>query len=334
MLFYQDLEEIIFTRSQLLPAVDQFVVVSGYVGIQPISRLRELDIPSQVIYGMYGANGIGAPLHRSLLRLENELSNTDIYYSQLPVHSKCYAWLKNNKVIHALVGSANFSVNGLNTDYRETLAEATVDTYAPLKRYIDFVMANSLLCTDPNIVTGSRSQSAHRVQLDDNSNTDVNTYCLSLLDRSGNVPAGSGINWGFAPNGHNKPGDAYIKISTKAIRNRPNIFSPKQRTNSIFIPEGRPQQRQNDDVELIWDDGTVMRGLLEGSQIIDGNVYPKQISSFPEKNILGLYLRNRLGLTTLNRAVTIDDFNRYGRHTIEISRQNEGVYYLNFAPVS
>ncbi|SEA15470.1 restriction endonuclease PLD domain-containing protein [Selenomonas ruminantium] len=332
MLFYQDLEEIIFTRSQLLPEVDQFVVVSGYVGIQPISRLREMDIPSQVIYGMYGANGIGAPLHRSLLRLENELSNTDIYYSQLPVHSKCYAWLKNNKVIHALVGSANFSVNGLNTDYRETLAEATTDTYAPLKRYIDFVMANSLLCTDPNIVTGSRIQSAQRVQPDDNSNTDVNTYCLSLLDRSGNVPAGSGINWGFAPNGHNKPGDAYIKISTKAIRNRPNIFSPKQRTNSIFIPKGRPQKRQNDDVELIWDDGTVMRGLLEGSQIIDGNVYPKQISSFPEKNILGLYLRNRLGLMTLDRAVNIDDFNRYGRHTIEISRQNEGVYYLNFAP--
>jgi hypothetical protein len=142
MLFYQDLEEIIFTRSQLLPAVDQFVVVSGYVGIQPISRLRELDIPSQVIYGMYGANGIGAPLHRSLLRLENELSNTDIYYSQLPVHSKCYAWLKSNRVIHALVGSANFSVNGLNTDYRVTLAEATTDTYAPLKRYIDFVMEN------------------------------------------------------------------------------------------------------------------------------------------------------------------------------------------------
>ena len=151
------------------------------------------------------------------------------------------------------------------------------------------------------------------------------------MDRSGNVPAASGINWGFSPRGHNRPGDAYIRISTDAIRTRPNIFSPKQRTDSIFTLEGRSRARQNDVVELIWDDGTVMRGLLEGSQTIDGNVYPKQISSFPEKNILGLYLRNRLGLMTLDRAVNIDDFNRYGRHTIEISRQNEGVYYLNFA---
>jgi hypothetical protein len=53
--------------------------------------------------------------------------------------------------------------------------------------------------------------------------------------------------------------------------------------------------RNNDSVEIIWDDGLIMEGLLEGSQPINEIIYPKkQISSFPVKAELGIYIRNRI----------------------------------------
>jgi FAD/FMN-containing dehydrogenase len=45
-------------------------------------------------------------------------------------------WKHNGEIVHALVGSANFSTNGLTTPYREILAETTRDTFKPLDDYI------------------------------------------------------------------------------------------------------------------------------------------------------------------------------------------------------
>ena len=58
MLFYQDLEEIIFNRHQIIDA-DELIVLSGYVGPNPVKRLENLPLKSLVIYGMYGSDGIG-----------------------------------------------------------------------------------------------------------------------------------------------------------------------------------------------------------------------------------------------------------------------------------
>ena len=98
----------------------------------------------------------------------------------------------------------------------------------------------------------------------------------------------------------------------------------------------REGHRHNDTVEVIWDDGTEMTVLLEGSRgrnDDNGNKiwYPKQIASSPSKASLGKYIRDRLGIQE-GHAITYEDLTKYGRDTISISLQGEGVYYFDFAP--
>jgi hypothetical protein len=78
-----------------------------------------------------------------------------------------------------------------------------------------------------------------------------------------------------------------------------------------------------------------MTGLLEGSvSKTDENgqkvLYPKQISTTPRKAILGKYLRERMGIPE-GKAITLTDFERYGRKTIDVSLQGEGIYYFDFS---
>lgn len=330
MLFYENLEEIIFHRHEVLNSVDQFIVLSGYVGPEPIRRLETLPFPSRVVYGMYGEQGISAPLHRKLCQLEKDISNTEILYSKLPIHSKCYMWLSNKKIQHALVGSANFSINGLHSDYREVLAETTFDTFQPLQHYLDFILERSQLCTDDAIQVKNISLSANKDIADIPHNPDVCQLSFLVHKKTGETaPEGSGINWGFAKKGHNKPGDAYIAIPTWAIRQYPNIFPPNQQ-HALVLSPGARASRQNDAIEIIWDDGTTMTGLMEGSMPVDGISFPKQISSAPDKGTMGKYLRSRMGLKE-DAFVTKEDFNRYGRSTIDISRSGDGVYYMDFS---
>lgn len=147
MLYTEDLEELIFHRHQM-HETDELIVLSGYLGPRPVARLEELPFNSTVIYGMYGSEGIKPTLHSSLTSIQDNVGNLNIFYSQLPVHSKCYAWRRRGEIIHALVGSANFSVNGLTTPFREVLAETTFDTFRPLNAYIQHVLNNSISCLE------------------------------------------------------------------------------------------------------------------------------------------------------------------------------------------
>lgn len=73
-----------------------------------------------------------------------------------------------------------------------------------------------------------------------------------------------------------------------------------------------------------------MKGLLEGSQPIDGIIFPKQISSFPVKSELGEYIRNRINVP-LGQPVRRHHLLRYGRLDIEVSLLAEGIYKFDFS---
>ncbi len=296
---------------------DELIVLSGYLGSRPVSRLEELPFNSTVIYGMYGSEGIRPSLHSSLTNIQGEVENLNIFYSNLPVHSKCYVWRRRGEIIHALLGSANFSVNGLTTPFREVLAETTFDTFQPLNEYIRHVLNNSISCLE----VGMERVIEAREQID---------YCdMSLLANNGEVQNAAGLNWGQNPRNHTTPNDAYIAIRTRYIRDFPNLFQPKQ-MNPMHIDNRGRMQRHNDSVEIIWDDGLTMEGLLEGSQPIDGVTYPKQISSFPSKAQLGEYIRTRIGVP-LGQPVRRHHLERYGRTDIRISLLGDGVYKFNFS---
>ena len=278
-----------------------------------------LPFRSTVIYGMYGSEGIKPFLHRSLTELQNKIDSVNIFYSSLPVHSKCYVWRYKGEIVHALVGSANFSVNGLTTPLREILAETTVDTFEPLNAYVQHVLNNSLSCLE---VTAAERTRLTRT-------TQANDICqMTLLDPATNqVPLTSGLNWGQNPNNHTRPNDAYIAIRTSHVRDCADLFPPKQ--SYSLDTRGRPQ-RHNDSVEIIWDDGVSMEGLFEGSQSVGDLIYPKQISSFPVKSELGEYFRSRLGVPS-GQPVRRHHLDAYGRTDVAVSLISEGVYKFDFS---
>lgn len=318
MLYKEHLEEIIFQRHNIIRA-DEIIVVSGYVGPKPIERLQTLPFRSTVVYGMYGSEGIKPFLHRSLTELQNTIDSVNIFYSNLPVHSKCYVWRYRGEIVHALVGSANFSVNGLTTPLREILAETTVDTFEPLNDYVQHVLNNSLSCLEVTV--------AERTRL--TRTTQTNEICLmTLLDPATNeVQPISGLNWGQNPENNTRLNDASIPIRTSHIRNCADLFPPKQ---SYSLDTRGRLQRHNDSIEMIWDDGVSMEGLFEGSQPVDGLTYPKQVSSFPVKSQLGEYFRNRLGVP-LGQPVRRHHLEAYGRTDVAVSLISEGVYKFDFS---
>ncbi len=72
-----------------------------------------------------------------------------------------------------------------------------------------------------------------------------------------------------------------------------------------------------------------MEGLLEGTNNVDGIQYPKQISSFPAKNQMGIYLRNRIGVP-LGQPVRRRHLETYGRTDISVSLIGDGIYRCDF----
>lgn len=316
MLYTQNLEELIFHRHEMHDT-DELIVLSGYLGPRPVSRLQELPFNSKVIYGMYGSEGIRPTLHKSLIKIQENVENLNIYYSNLPVHSKCYIWRKKGEIIHSLIGSANFSVNGLTTPFREVLAETTFDTFKPLNEYLHHVLNNSISCLEVGI---------ERVIEE----SVVADFCrMTLLGRDGEVQNSAGLNWGQNPNNHTTPNDAYLAIRKPHLRDFPTFFPPKQLNPLELDNRGRPR-RHNDSIEIIWDDGLTMEGLLEGSQEENGLKFPKQISSFPSKAQLGEYIRNRIGVPS-GQPVRRHHLERYGRIDIDISLLGDGVYKFDFS---
>lgn len=320
MLYHQNLEELIFQRHEILDT-DELIVLSGYLGPSPIKRLEEIPINSRVIYGMYGSEGIQTNLHKSLVEIQKTVDSLNIFYSKIPVHSKCYAWRKSGKVIHALIGSANFSTNGLTTPYREILAETTRDTFNPLNEYIAHILNNSISCLE---VGNQGVQDVIRQGVE----------CrMSLLMDERKTHNASGLNWGYKANGlpAEKRGinDACIPINISHIRQYPELFPPKLTERELIDVRGR-KQRSNEAIELIWDDGITMEGLLEGTNNVDGVKYPKQISSFPSKSQMGEYLRIRLGVP-LGQPVRKHHLDQYGRTDITVSLIADGVYKCDFS---
>lgn len=336
MLFYENLDKIIFHRNELFKC-DELIIISGYVGPKPVTMLKNLPLKATVVYGMYGSDGIRQGLHKALLSANKNISNIEVLYSSVPVHAKCYVWKYKGEVVHALIGSANFSTNGIETPFKEVLAETTVDTFGPLSGYIDNILNVSISCDDAVVKKDKK-----RGKEDEISNNiydpDVCSMPLYVIGKDGCefVPEKSGINWGMArkSGSHVNINDAYIRIGKELIEHYPLMFPSKQKEPRDKTNVVRKDHRHNDSIDIIWDDGTTMTGLLEGSvpKMEDGIrvLYPKQLSTTPQKSLLGKYLRERLNVSE-GEQITMEHLERYGRKTIDVSLQGEGIYYFDFS---
>ena len=332
MLYYKDLDKTVLEMQHNTTSSNNIVIVSGYVGYQTIKMLCEqcCDVRITVVYGMYGSERISLPLHQALMEVQRQYSNITILYSTIPVHSKIYMWNYDAKIEKALVGSANFSISGMMNDYKEVLSDVELDTYDILKEYCDYVLSKAISCNNVEVKFKKVFKASGHSKLVQPLLA-KNVCRATLLDRNGQVSKKSGLNWGLSK-GHVSEGDAYIRITSNYIKLFPSLFPPKKYVGVDNPLSKGKKNRENDEVELIWDDGEKMLGLLEGQQTktVNGLVYPKQLSTSPSKSILGKYLRKRLGVD-LNHTITKSDLLRYGRTSIDISLIGEGIYYLDFS---
>ena len=335
MLFCENLDKIVYERYKLHKC-DDIVIVSGYVGPEPIRQISKLPIHTTVIYGMYGCDGIGQALHNTLIKEDNEFPNVDIYYSEMPVHSKIYMWRHKGEVIHALIGSANFSTNGLTTPNKETLAETTADTFSSFYAYLKVIQQRWIRCTDTKVVLKNKPK-IPKVTDYTVFNPDVCSMPLFIIEKGEEViQKGNGLNWGMAKllGAHVNINDACIAIPAEISSRYENMFPQKRLAPTNTDNLARRDHRDNDPIDIIWDDGTTMTGLLEGTRTktVDGVKveYAKQIATSPSKALLGKYIRARLGVPE-GQAITMDDLKKYGRKTIDISLLGEGVYYFDFS---
>lgn len=313
MLHYKNLNKLFF-ESVPQQATD-FIALSGFLGPDPIRKLEELPFKSTIIYGLQKENQKFL-LHQQLLGLHND--NRKIYYPDIACHSKCYLWLNGNTPIKGLIGSANFSSNGLYNDYRETLLEVDENQLYVMKGYIEIILNSARECNTVVVEETDEVEVAYNRKI-----------CEMILydPRTGQTHNGHGLNWGFA-NANVRPNDACIPIRMEHIRKYPKLFPPLQPDPNDRIRKGTLKEV----VEYIWDDGVVMQGRLEGSQPLPNSElkFPKQLASFPHKDEFGIYIRERLNIP-LGQRILREDLIRYGRDTISFSLIEEGVYYLDFS---
>jgi len=311
MLHYKNLNKLFF-ESVPQQATD-FIALSGFLGPDPIIKLGDLPFNSTVIYGLQKENQ-NFLLHNQLVGLHNE--KRKIFYPEIACHSKCYLWLNGNKPIKGLIGSANFSSNGLYNDFRETLLEVDENQLYVLKGYIEIILNSASECNSIIVQEKKEIKEKYNEEICD----------MILYDpKTGQTQNGHGLNWGFA-DANVRPNDACIPIRMEHIRKYPKLF-PALQPN----PESR-KGTLKEVIEFVWDDGVVMQGRLEGSQPLpNSNIFfPKQLASFPHKDELGIYIRERLNIP-LGTRVLREDLMKYGRDTVSVSEIEEGIYYLDFS---
>lgn len=339
MLYYKNLEEVIFKRHNDLDSPDELIIISGYLGPSPIRKLIDLPFQCKVIGGMY-PQGLNIKLFESLEENCKTNKKLQLFFSTIEVHSKIYIWKKDGEIIHALIGSANFSNNGLYNDFRESLAVTPKSAFSELAKYISFIehqmTAKPILNTQPRSIAKNqdfKKNFPYSIQY----KYDFPLFYINK-QKEKDVYGKSGLNWGFSK-GNVSLGDAYIPIPTNLLDQNQVLIPP---IPMVPIIPGR-KKKNFDPIEIIWDDGTIMEGSLEGSRSINSVLYPKQISSYSSevpfaengdtisvKSILGRYLRKRLKVE-LAHKIKYKDLKEYGRDTVTLSLIQPGVYYADFS---
>jgi len=228
-----------------------------------------------------------------------------------PVHTKLYVWMSEEIPYTAFTGSANYSQRAFSPERREMLVDC--DPQAA-KWYFDHIRSDTLSCTDPLIhdlisiyddpdISGIESNTA-------GSAGDLSTAAaaepvqVSLLDRSGGLPARSGLNWGQRPEENRAPNQAYIRVPLSLAR-------------TDFFPEiGRY-------FTLLTDDG-------EALVCVRAQQGGKAIQTPHDNSILGRYFRKRLGIPS-GEPVTAGHLNSYGRNQIEFFPIDSETYWMDFS---
>ncbi len=269
----------------------------------------------KLLVGMGVRNGISKVERDGFLRLAEENPNIDARYvvGNFPVHSKIYAWYKDASPVAGFAGSANYTQMAFIGRQREILSPVSAEDG---KRYFDEIFPDSVDLEDYRVndllVQPRPSLTVDSSQEASSSVTFVDKVTISFLDRSGKLPLGaSGLNWGQRD--RREPNQAYIKIPVDIIRKR---FFPEKAFHFL----------------VLTDDGKELICHTAQNSSVDPTL-GKAIHTPQNNSFLGLYFRNRLGLTN-GQKITIQDLLRYGRTDVTFSKIDDETYYMDFSKPS
>jgi len=305
---------------------NKLYVVSGYataaMAFRHLETLKENshEIDVELIVGMSPVDGLSQTNHKGFQELMQTIyagSFSCSYLTEMPpVHSKIYAWFKNDKPVCGFVGSANYTQSAFGKNQREVMTESD-----PLQgfEYFQKLIRQTIYCNNieaENIVQIYNTRSYTRVKREreaiqqqetaviavEPSLVGLSSVKVTLLDRQGRLPQVSGLNWGQRPGReHNQ---AYIKLPADIAR-------------TDFFPD-RPTQ-----FTVLTDDEKVL--LCSRAQDNGKAIHTPQSNSQ-----MGEYFRNRLEIPN-GAPVTLDDLLRYGRTDVSFYKIDDETYYMDFS---
>lgn len=311
---------------------DTLHVVSGYAtGAMAFHHLRTLEnqghvVQVELIVGMCSQYGLSQSNHKGFQQVVDEHFQGRFQCSYRtadpPVHAKVYVWCSGDMPVCAFAGSANYTQTAFGPTQREAMTEADP---ALALGYFNNLIGDSVYCTSldaENLVQIYNDEYYRRVRRTQRSllerEMDVDhvtaavpsnilglpTVKISLLDKTGGVPARSGLNWGQRPEERREPNQAYIRLPASVYRT--DFFPPV----TVHFT-------------VLTDDGKVLictRAQANG----------KAIHTPHNNSLIGEYFRNRLGLANGQPVATADLIN-YGRTDVSFYKIDDETYYMDFS---
>jgi hypothetical protein len=232
------------------------------------------------------------------------------YEGKPPVHMKTYGWFsQDNLPVKGFSGSANYSQPGFFDNRQKN--QLTEESPTEIKTQYDLLLCQSKYIPETNAVDYPDLET-HELPITEGSilpgkylwEIEGKRARISFLANNGTLPARSGLNWGQRPEIGREPNQAYLSLRGDTRKDG-------------FLPERAYT------FSLITDDDQ----SFDCAVAQDGR---KAIHTTANNSLLGIYFRNRLGVSP-GELVTIDHLNNYGRTDFAIEKIDDETFLLDFS---
>lgn len=303
-------------------SADTLYIISGYASATFARRhlvelqKRKKNFEINLIIGMPSAKND----HMAFLMLHKEFKGKfKGYYlqSQPPVHCKAYSWYLNENPKVGFAGSANYSQYGFFSE--KQLNQLTYESPVEIKKLYDELLSKSIYIPNHKIVLPE----SHRIPRVDSvppgeiewEIPDVRVT-ISFLDKKGNLPGLSGLNWGQRLSKRTNPKTSEVRWDVREPNQAYLSLKSDSRVEG-FLPEKAYT------FSLITDDNQSFDCVVAQ----DGR---KAIQSTNNNSEIGRYIRNRIGVQ-LGSKVTVEDLERYGRTDYTLEKIDDETFLLDFS---
>ena len=314
-------------------------IVSGYASATMVSRhfsrligsqrrragfIRRQDVRIELIVGMAVQDGISVKDHEGFQEIAKEyegLFSCRYVTYRPPVHSKTFAWYQDDTPQVGFTGSANYTQKAFGSSQREIVIQHDAER---ARSYFDLIYQDTLDCSDANvdelITIYDEPRYSMRLKAQDNEEPKQGGHVLgieaedmahltratiSFLDRNGDLPQHSGLNWSFRT--------GYVRSD----RDQAYIRVPSQIADMAFFPP------IGDHFTVITDDNVKL--ICSSAQ-----QRAKGIHTPHSNSIIGRYFRQRMNLP-LSVQISTNDMKNYGRTDVDFYKINEETYYMDFS---